>query len=55
MYDSSIWSMATIGGPVLLAVAIAYAIYRNRRMSRRTFEVGEHATKRLYDKDNPRS
>ncbi len=48
MADTNLWGVLTILGPILLAVAIIWAI-RHNRTSRREDAHTEAATKRMYD------
>ena len=52
MFDlGSQWGLLTIIGPILLAVAIGWAILHNRG-SRRDVERTEEATRRMYDEQS---
>jgi hypothetical protein len=44
------WTLLTIIGPALLAVAILWALLRNRR-SRRTDQIAEEGTRRVYEQE----
>ncbi|MDP5279725.1 hypothetical protein Q9Q95_12395 [Sphingomonas sp. DG1-23] len=46
--SSPLQAIIVIAGPILLALAIAYAMFRNRG-SRREVQATEDATRRLYD------
>lgn len=48
MNMSWIWAVVTIGGPVILAVVLIWAILNNRR-SKAEVERTERATARLYE------
>ncbi|TZG24882.1 hypothetical protein [Sphingomonas montanisoli] len=41
----SFWSIITIVGPLLLGLALAYAVIRNRRMTRAQNDLSERATR----------
>jgi len=43
-----LWFVAVAIGPVILAIVIAYALIRRRRLSAREREVQKEATERLY-------
>lgn len=45
-----LWLVAVAGGPILLAIVVAYALVRNRRRSRTRSEerAGDQATRDLY-------
>lgn len=45
---SSLWGVLTIIGPILLVVAIVWAM-RNNRGSAREVQATEDATRRMYD------
>lgn len=45
--DGAIWSIVTIGGPILLGVVILWAILRNRK-ARGTDQGTEQATREVY-------
>ena len=47
------WGLLTIIGPIVLAVAILWAIFHNRS-SRSEVDRSERATHRLYDEENRR-
>ena len=52
MFDlGSQWGLLTIIGPILLAAAIAWAIFANRK-PRLPIEDTEDATRKLYDEQN---
>jgi len=42
------WLLVVAGGPILLGCAIAYAMFNNRRLSRRENERRDAATRDLY-------
>jgi predicted MFS family arabinose efflux permease len=44
------WTLLTIVGPALLAVAILWALLRNKR-SRRTDDIAEEGTRRVYEQE----
>jgi len=49
------WGLITIVAPILLAVAILWAILRNRKTNRRDFERTEQATRDLYKEEDART
>lgn len=48
---SSLWALATVLGPIILIVAIVWAIFHNRRSARENAET-EAATARNYDEQD---
>ncbi|MDN2564890.1 hypothetical protein N1F89_01530 [Aquibium sp. A9E412] len=46
--DQWLWFLAVAGGPVILGVAFAYALFRRRRLSRREAEAQREATREVY-------
>ena len=51
IFGSSLWAIVVVGGFVVLGLAIAYAMKRNKvtpEQNRRT----EEATRRMYDAQN---
>lgn len=48
MADTNLWGALTIVGPILLTIALIWAI-RNNRTTRRADEHTEIATKQMYD------
>lgn len=42
------WLLIVAGGPLIIAIALLYALHR-RRISRREFEAGERGARRLYE------
>lgn len=53
---NSLWSLATVLGPILLIAAIVYAWYRNRAASRDNLERAERGAAQLREKihDDPK-
>ncbi len=49
--DSGLQSLMVIVGPILLAAAIAFAIFNNRR-SRAAEDRTEQATRRMYEEQD---
>ncbi len=52
----NIWLLLVVGGPVLLGLLIAFAMTRQRKVSRAEHMAGERATRELYspaDRDRP--
>ncbi|HYD14733.1 MAG TPA: hypothetical protein VEC11_17935 [Allosphingosinicella sp.] len=47
------WKLLIIGGPLLLAIVLAWAVIRNRR-ARTPDEVTEAGTRRVYDEEERR-
>ena len=52
---NSLWSLATIIGPILLIAAIVYAWYRNRSAGTANFERAERGAAEVRDRihDDP--
>lgn len=48
-----LWLLVVAGGPLLLAIGFAYALFRRRDVSRRKFDAGERGAKRLYENSDP--
>ena len=48
---SALWSIVTIGGPILLALALLWALLRNRAQ-RGDVERTEQATREVYRQEN---
>jgi hypothetical protein len=46
--DVNYWTIVTIVGPILLVLAIAYAMIRNRQSSAKSIERTEDATRQNY-------
>ena len=46
-----IWTWVVIGGPILLALAFAYGMFRNKGRDRRMDAVTEQATHDLYQRE----
>ena len=46
--DVNYWTIVTIVGPILLVLAIAYAMIRNRQQSSRSLDETERATRENY-------
>lgn len=52
MFESvPVWAIVTVGGPVVLAAIIAYALLTRRRLSPREKRERDAATRRLYDEE----
>jgi hypothetical protein len=45
------WSIITIIAPLLLALAIAFALMRNKKAGRRDLDRTERSTHALYDQE----
>lgn len=43
------WLFVAAGGPLLLAIILAYVLIRRRKLTRAEFDVGERETRRLYE------
>lgn len=52
---SSVWSLVTVVGPILLIVVLAWAMLRNRSRSRAEKERTEQATRDLYERSDRES
>jgi hypothetical protein len=48
MFENSMWLLAVAGGPVLLAIVLAYALITRRRRTVAERQRGKQATERLY-------
>ncbi len=47
-----LWALTVIGGPVILAIVIAYALLSRRRLTPHEKQRQDAATRRLYDENN---
>ena len=45
----ALWLFAVIGGPIILAAIIAYALLRRRRLTPTERSIRNEATERAYD------
>lgn len=50
--DNGIWGAVIVIGPLVLALVIAWAMFRNRGATRHDLERTEAATRALYDQQN---
>lgn len=51
--DGSIWTLVTIGGPILLAIVLAFVMLSNRKhRNTREIQHTENATRDLYERLN---
>lgn len=48
----NLWLIVVAGGPLLIAVLIAFALLRRRTVSRAEHAATERATARLYDRED---
>ncbi|MER8582604.1 hypothetical protein NKG95_28530 [Mesorhizobium sp. M1423] len=48
MFETSLWLLVVAGGPLLLAILIAYALLTQRRRGPAERSESERATERLY-------
>jgi hypothetical protein len=48
MFENSMWLFVVAGGPIVLGIAIAYALLTRRRKSMAEREASKRATERLY-------
>lgn len=48
MFGSDLWLFVVAGGPVILLLAIIYALFPRRRRSLARQRQGDRATERLY-------
>lgn len=48
MFENSMWLLVVAGGPLILAILIAYALLTQRRRGPAERREGERATERLY-------
>ncbi|MER8405279.1 MULTISPECIES: hypothetical protein [unclassified Mesorhizobium] len=48
MFETSLWLLVVAGGPLLLAILIAYALLTQRRRSPAERRESDRATERLY-------
>lgn len=51
MLDFPIWALVIVGGPILLAAVIAYALLTQRKLTLREKQRQDEATRRLYSKN----
>ena len=52
MFENSMWLLVVAGGPIVLAIAIGYALLNRRRLGAAERRERDQATRRLYrDKD----
>jgi hypothetical protein len=49
------WLFAVLGGAVILGLAIAYAVIKSSRASRRQRDAAERGARDLYHKDQSKS
>jgi hypothetical protein len=47
-----LWLLVVAGGPALIALAIAYAMIRNRRLTPREKQAQHQAVERMYHEDD---
>lgn len=47
-----LWLLVVAGGPILIALALAYGMMRSRRLTRSEEQAREDAIERLYEKDD---
>lgn len=52
MFDSALWSLVTILGPIILAAVIAYALWNRRRLTATEKAAQDRKVDELYD-DTP--
>lgn len=50
--EGPLWSLTIWLGPIVLAVVIAYALIRRRRLTRTEVSARDRATHQLYDEKN---
>ncbi len=48
MFENDMWLLVVAGGPIILAVALIYAIMRRRRRGRAEQRESDRATEKLY-------
>lgn len=48
----NLWLLIVAGGPLLIAVVIAYALFQRRKPSAAQRAATDRATARLYDEDD---
>ncbi len=51
-YSGGFWMLMTVIGVAILGAVIAYAMMRNRNMTRRQKEISEEGTRRVYAEEN---
>lgn len=49
-----LWLLVLAGGPLLIALALAYGMMRSRRLTRGEKRAREDAIERLYDEEDRR-
>lgn len=49
------WFFAVLGGAAILALVLAYGVYKSSSASRRQRDAAEKGARDLYDKDNKES
>jgi hypothetical protein len=54
MVENILWIIVVAGGPVVLGLAIAYALVTRRRRSRAQREISEREVDRLYTDNEPK-
>ena len=47
-----LWLLVVAGGPLLIALAIAYAMIRSRRLTRSERQARQEAVEDMYQKDD---
>lgn len=45
------WTLTVLGGTIILGVAIAWAEFRNRRLTQAEWDAGEAKTREIYKSD----
>ncbi len=50
--DNGIWGAVVVIGPIVLALVIAWAMFRNRAATKHDIEQTEAATRAMYDQQN---
>lgn len=50
--DNGIWGAVVVIGPIVLALVIAWAMFRNRAATKHDLERTEAATRAMYDQQN---
>ncbi|WP_254019742.1 hypothetical protein [Mesorhizobium escarrei] len=54
MFENSMWLIVVAGGPLLLAILLAYALLTWRRRGPAERRESDRATERLYREENDR-
>ncbi|RWO52767.1 MAG: hypothetical protein E5Y10_29625 [Mesorhizobium sp.] len=54
MFENSMWLIVVAGGPLLLAIVLAYALLTWRRREPAERRESDRATERLYREENDR-